>query len=143
VNDGKRHAPVSADISQHFLNLVMVLRADLAAFENLPAEGVNTNQKHPTSFLTGAVDMQNVAAAALHVGTQQPYALLVNHLEIGNELPGEVTDGTHRHFDAIMTRKAGSDFVTLAALEKPRQTDPGQNIVGILRTRGDDARQLL
>jgi hypothetical protein len=87
--------------------------------------------------------MQDVAAAILHVGTQQAYALLMNHLEIGNELPGEITDSTHRHFDAIMTREFGSDFVTLAALEKPRQTNPGQNIVGILGPRGDDARQLL
>jgi hypothetical protein len=143
VDDRERDAPVSADFLQHSANLVMIFRPDFLAFENLPAERIETNQQYAASFFASTVDMQDVAAAISHVGTKQSDAFVVNHLEIGNELSGKIVDGTDRHFDAIMTGKFGSDLVTLAAFEKPQQTDSDQNIIGILCARGDDMCQLL
>ena len=121
----------------------MILRTDLSAVEDLPTEGVDTDQKHAAPFLAGTVDVQDVAATTFHVGTQQPYALMVDDLEIGDELPGEVTDGADRHIDAVMTRELDSDLFTLAASQEPRQTHTGKDVVGILRPRSDDALQLL
>jgi hypothetical protein len=109
----------------------------------LAAEGVQTDQQHPARLLASPVDVQDVAATTIHVSAQQPYALLVNNLEIGDELPGEVTDGTGRHIDAVVARELDSDLFTLPAFQESRQTHTGNNVVGILRPRGDDARQLL
>jgi len=121
----------------------MILRTDLTAFEDLAAEGVDTDQEHAAPFLAGSVDVEDVAATTSHVATQHPYALVVDDLEIGDELPGEVTDGADRDIDAVMTRELDSDFFTLAAFQKPRQTYTGKNVVGVLRPRSDDALQLL
>ena len=86
--------------------------------------------------------MKDVATAALHVGAQQPHALLVNHLEIGDEPSGEIPHRTGRRLDAMMAREIGSDLIVLAELQEPRQTHTGDNVVGILGPRGNDARQL-
>ena len=86
--------------------------------------------------------MKDVAAAVLHVGAQQPNALLMNQLEIGDELLSQIPHRTSRRLDAMMARDLGSDLIVLAALQEPRQTHTGDNVVGILGPRGNDARQL-
>jgi len=65
----------------------------------------------------------------------------VNHLEISNEFARQVSDRTHRHFQAMVMGELGADFLILTTLQKPRQTNPGQN-VGLLGPRGDNAGQL-
>src|SRR2546421_7373808 len=49
VHNGQGKPPVPTDLSQQVANLPIVFRADLAALQDLAAEGVHTDQKHARS----------------------------------------------------------------------------------------------
>jgi hypothetical protein len=63
----QRKAPITAQILEHLGHFVMVLRANFAAFQDLAAQGIQANQEHATSFLAGAIHMEDIAAALLHL----------------------------------------------------------------------------
>ena len=143
MHDGKGNTPIPAYILQDTLHFFAVLRAYLAAVQYLFAQRIQTHKKHLTSFLTGTVDVEDVAAPMSHILSQEYYALVVNDLEVCHELLRQVADRPFRNLSTIMAQQVHLDFLSLATFHEPRDTDVHQDVVGHCRSRSDDALQLL
>jgi len=143
MHDGKGNTPIPAYILQDTLHFFAVFGADFAAVQYLLAQRIQTHKEHLASFLTGTVDVQDVAAPMSHVLSEEHYAPMVNDLEICHELLRQVAYRPFRNLSAIMARQIHLDFRSLATFHKPRDTDMHQYVVGDCRSSSDDALQLL
>ncbi len=85
--------------------------------------------------------MKNVSTSMVHIGSKQMYAFLVNRAEVGQELQGEVADGTDTQPNPKPTRQRDSNLLVLATFEKPLKTYLNNHIVSMVGARGNDPRQ--
>jgi hypothetical protein len=142
MDDGQGPTPVPAYILQHRPDFILILRADPAALQDLAAERIHAEQQHLAWTLTGAVDVQDVAAPISHGGSQEARTLFMNDLEVGHELSGQVTDRTLADLNHTGSAcKPDVDLVALATFDKPRKTHMRQDVVRNLRPRGHDPVQ--
>jgi hypothetical protein len=139
VYGGQRRTPVPAYILEDSQDFIVVLRADLTAFQDLTAERVDTQKKHLASSITSAVDMEDVAASVLHGGSQQAGALLMDDLKVRHKLPRQVAYRTLLHFDAAFAGDQEADLLTLAAFTKTSKADPDKNVVRKIGSGSNDA----
>ena len=102
VHYGKGNTPIPAYILQDLLHFFAILRADFAAVQYLGAQRIQTHKEHLASFLTGTVDVQNVAAPMSHILSEEYYALVVNDLKIRYKLLRQVADRPFRNLSAIV-----------------------------------------
>lgn len=100
---GQRDAPIAVDVLQDFPDIVSVFRGNFAAFENLAAEGVKTNQKNTTRLLTRPIHMKYVSTAVAHFSSQKVNTFLVDRLKVRDEFVGKIAHSARRDLKAIVT----------------------------------------
>jgi hypothetical protein len=74
--------------------------------------------------------MEDIAAALVHLGSEQWDTLLVNDLDTGHELLRQLTNGSERNLNALLAGEFELNLLPLTTLQKPGQPNVDEDVVG-------------
>ncbi len=107
-----------------------------------PRLEVHRDQQDSASLFAGPIDVQDVPASSNHVPLEQGNALFVDDLDVGDELPRQVTDRPHRDLQGVTGGQFVPDLQILSTLDGVGDPDPDHQVVRVAGPLCDHSGEL-